>query len=459
MSEIVGDVLFQAPGAVPAPLSFDEVVNRKSLGQWQLAVLAICLLAQMVDGFDNQSAAFVAPVIAGKWHLARGLLGPVFGAGAFGTLVGSLVIGPIGDVLGRKTLIVISLALAAVLMATTSLVSSIGELTLIRFLTGLPLGALIPGTVVIANEWAPTRGRAGMVTIMGCGFALGAVLGGLLSSLLMPRFGWAMVFEAGAGATAIIGLVALVWMPESLGYLSSRSSGKAKARAEAILRRFDPQAVGVNFTVAQVTAGSRSNLVQSLFLEGRAATTALLWAAFFMNLLVLNFMNNWLPTMLASGGMGAAAAVRTSTLFQVGGIVGVVFMGSLAARLGTLKLVIGGFLGAAVVVALVGLLAGGGRNAAIAAAGFCVIGSQASLAAVAAGLYPTRIRSTGTSWAQGFGRLGSTVGPLIGGLFVSLRWSTTQFFVSIAIFSICGFLAALLLTRQIGKTAPTTTLV
>jgi len=239
----------------------------------------LCLLVQLVDGFDNQASAFVAPGLAAQWHVERAALGPVFGAGAFGTLVGCLLIGPVGDMLGRKTMVVLSLALAAILMAATGSVTSIEQLIVIRFLTGLPLGALIPGTVVVANEWSPARSRAPMVTIMASGFALGAILGGLVSSVLLPAFGWPSVFHAGAVGTALICVAVMLWMPESVRFLSLRPSTEKSARIARILRQFDP---GLAYSdTGQAPAPSRGiALATGLFTQGRAQMTILLWAAF-----------------------------------------------------------------------------------------------------------------------------------------------------------------------------------
>ena len=430
-----------------------RIVDTKPFGAFQFGVLLLCLLSQMIDGFDNQASAFVAPALAGHWHVARGALGAVFSAGAFGTLVGALAIGPLGDLIGRKTLIVVSLVLAALLMAATGLVTSVGQLTMIRFLTGLPLGALVPGTVVIANEWSSARSRTATVTIMACGFALGAVLGGLLSSVLLPKFGWPSVFFAGSAGSILIAAAVMFGMPESLRYLSLRPIDKRQARIAAILRRFDPTLDPATIdaggpAAAAPIAASGGNLVTGLFAQGRGPMTLVLWATYFMNMLVLNFMTFWLPTLLAGAGLTPAAAVRTSTLFQLGGIAGVVLMGTIAVRVGSLRIIMAALLLSAAAVALVGSLGGDGRNAAIAAAGFCIIGIQASLAALAATLYPTAIRSTGASWAMGIGRIGSTIGPLVGGLLIGRNWSLPQMFASIGLIAVCGFVFSLVLARR-----------
>ena len=429
-----------------------RIVDVKPFGAFQLGVLMLCLLSQMIDGFDNQASAFVAPALAGHWHVARGALGAVFSAGAFGTLVGALALGPLGDLIGRKTLIVVSLVLAGLLMAATGSVTSVGQLTMIRFLTGLPLGALVPGTVVIANEWSPARSRTATVTIMACGFALGAVLGGLLSSVLLPKFGWPSVFYAGSAGSILIAAAVMFGMPESLRYLSLRPIAKRQARIAAILRRFeptlDPATIDAGGPAAAPIAAGGGNLVSGLFAQGRGPMTLVLWATYFMNMLVLNFMTFWLPTLLAGTGLTAAAAVRTSTLFQLGGIAGVVLMGASVVRFGSLRIIMAALLLSAAAVALVGSLGGDGRNAAIAAAGFCIIGVQASLSALAATLYPTAVRSTGASWAMGVGRIGSTIGPLVGGLLVGRNWSLPLMFASIALIAVCGFVFSLVLARR-----------
>jgi AAHS family 4-hydroxybenzoate transporter-like MFS transporter len=178
-----------------------------------------------------------------------------------------------------------------------------------------------------------------------------------------------------------------------------------------------------------------------------------LWAAFFMNLVVLNFMTFWLPTLLGMTGLNPGAAIRMSTLFQFGGIAGVVLMGSFARRIGAWRLVLGGYVLSALAVALVGKLAGGTGAAAIAAAGFFVIGVQMSLSALAATLYPTAIRATGTSWAQGIGRIGSTLGPLAGTVLLGWHWPLSQLFVAMAVFPLLGCAAVFLLTRRLPREA------
>ena len=87
---------------------------------------------------------------------------------------------------------------------------------------------------------------------------------------------------------------------------------------------------------------------------------------------------------------------------------------------------------------------------AIFAAGFCIVGGQIAANALAAGLYPTSVRATGVGWALGIGRIGSIVGPLVGGALLTMKWSAGEVFVAAAGAALCAALAAFSLSRLAG---------
>ncbi len=128
-------------------------------------------------------------------------LGPVFSWGAVGTGIGSICMGLLADIWGRKKIIIASVAVFGLLSLCTVLVTSIDQLLILRPLTGFGLGAALPLTFVMANEFAPARIRARMVAAMACGFAIGAASGGLLQAEMVPYFGWQGIFFIG-GARA-----------------------------------------------------------------------------------------------------------------------------------------------------------------------------------------------------------------------------------------------------------------
>ena len=418
-----------------------EIIDRQRIGWFQSRIVLLGALALVLDGFDNQSIAYVAPALKEAWHFGGGALGPVFTAGVLGVGLGSLLIGPFADRFGRARVLVLtvfSFGLFSLLIAQST---TILQLLVLRFCIGLALGAVIPLVVVLCNEYAPQRHRAKMVTIMTCGYAIGAASGGLLAVHLVPRFGWPSVFYVGAVAPALLALGLLAWMPESIRFLIMR--GGADARIVRILRTMDPSLgfapdsrFAMPLTGHEQGGSTRgASLLRELFTEHRARTTLLLWACLFMNLIVLNFLNNWLPTLVIDIGLPPPQALRAATALQFGGMTGIVCMGVLADRFGYYRV-----LGAVFATGglMIGLISVAGASPvpltiAIFVAGFAVIGSQMTLAALSATLYPTRIRATGSSWAFGVARLLSIVGPLLGGVMIAAKWPLGTVFPIVAV--------------------------
>jgi AAHS family 4-hydroxybenzoate transporter-like MFS transporter len=87
---------------------------------------------------------------------------------------------------------------------------------------------------------------------------------------------------------------------------------------------------------------------------------------------------------------------------------------------------------------------------AIFVAGFCIVGGQIAANALAAGYYPTSVRATGVGWALGIGRVGSIVGPLVGGVLLTMKWSAGEVFIAAAAAALCAALAAFFLSRLTG---------
>src|SRR3954451_24879576 len=81
-----------------------QLINQREIGRFHLQLLGLCAAVVFMDGFDAQAIGYVAPSLSQAWHLAPGALGPVFGAGLFGIMLGALVGGPIADYLGRSGL-------------------------------------------------------------------------------------------------------------------------------------------------------------------------------------------------------------------------------------------------------------------------------------------------------------------------------------------------------------------
>jgi MFS transporter, AAHS family, 4-hydroxybenzoate transporter len=230
-------------------------------------------------------------------------------------------------------------------------------------------------------------------------------------------------------------------------------SGRKDDRVARLLTLIAPSSrflPGTRFTAHEpVLAGLP---VRHLFSEGRAAATVLFWVVFFMSLLDLYFLSNWLPTVLNDLGASVSLAAVIGAMLQVGGVVGTFTLGSVIDRFSFRALAVT-YLLAAVAVTAIGYATHSAVLAAVAifCAGFCIVGGQIASNALAATFYPTSIRSTGVGWALGVGRVGSIIGPLVGGALLALHWATGSLFLAAAVPALCAAGAALGLAIVSGR--------
>jgi MFS transporter, AAHS family, 4-hydroxybenzoate transporter len=427
-----------------------EFIDRQPVGGFQIRLLLTCAAVLFLDGFDTQAIGYVAPALAKEWGLTKAALGPVFSAGLFGLMIGALVFGPLADRVGRRKIIIFSTLAFGIGTLATAFIQDVNTLLAIRFLTGLGLGGAMPNAVALTSEFSPHRRRATMVMIMFCGFSVGAALGGLLAAALIPQFGWRSVFVVGGVAPLLLVPILALRLPESVRFLAL--TGRAQQRVAALLGFINPAAAFTPATQFVVHEPGLAGVpVLHLFKSGRTPVTLLLWVVFFMSLLDLYFLSNWLPTVLNDLGASVSQSAAIGSMLQVGGVVGTFALGSLIDRFSFRALALVYFI-AVFAVAAIGQL---GHSAvfvtmAIFAAGFCIVGGQIAANALAATYYPTSVRATGVGWALGIGRVGSIIGPLVGGALLTMKWSTGSVFMAAAAAALCAALAAFCLSRLAG---------
>jgi AAHS family 4-hydroxybenzoate transporter-like MFS transporter len=427
-----------------------KLIDEQKISRFQILVAALCAAAVFMDGFDAQAIGYVAPSLSAAWKLPKGALGPVFGAGLFGLMLGALILGPLADRVGRKPVIVASVLWFGICTSMTVTATSLDSLFWWRLLTGLGLGGAMPNAIALTSEYSPQRSRATMVMVMFIGFSMGSAIGGLIASQFISKYGWTSVFWLGGVVPIVLAPVLYFVLPESIRLLALR--GNEDNRIRRLMARINPglRLENAHFVISE--EHPRGFTVMHLFTEGRAGATILFWIMFFMNLLDLYFLANWLPTVINNAGLSVEVAVITTSLLQVGGAIGVLTLARLMDR-GNPYFVLGAaYFGAAILIAITGS-AGNSVSLlipAVFATGFCIVGAQTASNAVAAGFYPTFIRSTGVGWALGIGRIGSIVGPVLGGLMLAAEWHTPTIFLVGALPVLIASCAVLVLS-QLGS--------
>ena len=316
----------------------------------------------------------------------------------------------------------------------------------LRFLTGFGLGGAMPSAVTLTSEFCPEARRSFLVTLMFCGFTLGSALGGVVASQIVADYGWRSVLVVG-GLLPLLLMPVLWWaLPESVRYLVMK--GGQDQRIAIALHRIGPEAdlTDVTFVGAQKPHGSP---VRQLFEPDLCRGTMLLWLTFFMGLVIIYMLSNWLPTLIHNSGVSLRTASLITAAFQIGGTVGSIVLGRLMDSFNPYYVLGLSYASGGAFVFLIGTSSGIPwlMVLAIFGAGFSVSGSQVGANALAAAFYPTANRATGVAWANGIGRIGAVSGSMLGGLMLSLGLSMSAVF---AVMAVPGFIAGASIF-QMGK--------
>jgi MFS transporter, AAHS family, 4-hydroxybenzoate transporter len=423
-----------------------DLIDRHPVTPFQIAVLIMCMLVAALDGFDTQAIGYTAPAIAAVIHLPMPQFGQVASAGLVGAAIGALSFGPLADMFGRKWFMIVAMVVFAIFSYLTAQSASLNELLSYRFFAGLGLGGVTPAFLALGAELAPKRLRDVFVTVLFASFPGGGFIGSLTSAWVIPTFGWQSVFYIGAVAPIVIAIILAIWLPESIRFLLARNMRQDEVRRT--LERLMPGEVPAGAELVAPPDPARQGVpVKHLFMEGRAVPTVLLWVPFFVAFMVLVTVTFWTPAVLNSVGFSLSAAVLIIGLNNLGSVIASATSGWAVHRCGAFRVLIPGFILGGLCLAWFGQATTSVATLSVASflAGFFVGGTGTGLIAVAAGMYPTAIRSTGIGWAMGLGRVGQVFGPILTGVLVGLGYKVGGIFYAAAVPCFVGALFLLFL--------------
>jgi MFS transporter, AAHS family, 4-hydroxybenzoate transporter len=426
----------------------EEALENQPFGALQLRVVLLCALVQAFDGFDLGTIGMAAPSLSKAWGVAPPLFTTAFVMSSVGILVGALLSGPLGDRFGRKPLLIISVAFIGIFSAASAFAWSIPSITMMRFMTGLGIGGAMPVTVALTSDYSPIQRRGTLIMLMFCGNTLGGFLGGQLVAQILPIFGWQSIFFSGGIPPLLLIPFLVMFLPESPRFLIAH---RADAPATLdILRRLN---IRPQLAASKMVDVAKGNPVQQLFTGGLAVSTILLWIAFFANLLNMYLFSYWMPTVLTLSGFKPENAIFYASMFSLGGILSTALLGPMIDKFGAPRVLACSFASGVVFVLVIGLytLPAPWIMIPILGAGAAMIGSQLGANAMAAGLYPARIRSTGVGWALGIGRLGGIAGPALGGSLLAFGLPPKQIFLCACGPALIAAFATVLLTVKAPK--------
>lgn len=408
------------------------ILREGAMTPFQFMVVAICIMLNMIDGFDVLAISFTAPVIAKEWGVAPAMLGVLLSAGLAGMALGSLALSPLADLIGRRTVVLMSTAIISVGMLGSAAASNVWELSALRFLTGLGVGGLLASGNTLLSEYSSDRWRDLSISAMVVGYPAGAIIGGSISAYLIAAFGWRAAFIFGGVCSTVL-LPAIPYLPESIDFLLARNGKNTLARVNVVMRRLGhaPMTRLPDVTPEEKSTRAVLGVFETRFLKG----TLLICLTFFMLMLSFYFVLSWTPKNLVDLGFTVRQGIFGSVLLNVGGILGGLAFGYFAGKSHARKLAPYLF-----VVLFVSILGYGALHSGLVPlmmgafiAGFFMIGCMASLYAIVPRIYPARVRNTGTGLAIGIGRLGAVIGPYLGGLLIAAGWQRFAYYGVLAL--------------------------
>jgi len=397
------------------------------------STIVFCVLTAFCEGMDLQAAGVAAAGIAAEFKPTSDQFGTFFSASTLGLFFGALIGGRLADSIGRKKVLVTSVALFGIFSLLTSFAWDISSLVIARALTGLGLGGALPMVLALVAETGTVEQQAGRVAAVYATTPFGGAVISLLS-LLIAATQWRTIFVVGGVVPLVLAPIMAFALPESSAFQRIHAAPK-------------------NGSLPDLVDMPKSGSFLAIFSGGRALRTTFLWTSFFLGLLLLYLLLNWLPTLLTSDGLTRTEAAGAQIGFNIGGALAAILIGYLLnGRLKNWAVVIT-FL--ALPVLLVTLAKSPAQLVIICITvfllGCAVIAAQAFLYAMAPAAYPTSTRGVGVGAAVAVGRIGSIVGPKLGGTLKAAGHSPSQLLMDLVPVVVAGSICALLLAWEVRR--------
>jgi len=413
----------------------------------QVILVILCCLINSADGYDVLSLALAAPTLAKEWGVTPQHLGIAFSATSVGLVFGAMLVAPLADRVGRRTVVLAALVDITIVHFLSSATHSIWVMTALRLAMGLGLGTLVVSLNVLVAEFSNDRWRNVLLAILHAGFSLGSTAGGFVAAWVLEPYGWRYIFIVGGVMNVAILLIAIIFLLESPEHLSSSQPRHALNKINSILARMRKPALTA--LPPKVTAGKPKVSVAALLTPEHRPATMLLWVSAFTFSIVGYFLMNWKPQILVNAGMTPTQASYVGVINGVFGILGHLSIALLAKRLGetwvcfiyfammVVMLVVFGTIPASPAILL-------GTSGVL---NLFTVGAYTGLFLVALKLYGTEMRNAGVGFMVGWQRAGAIIGPMLGGLLIGAKLDRTSTFAVFAVIAVLPVISMFLAAR------------
>ncbi len=378
----------------------------------------LCWLTVLLDGLDLVMLGAVIPTLLKTHHLGFTVAGAtsVATASLVGVAIGASLVGPMADRVGRRAVLMFSIALFSTFTIAVPFATSVTMFGAFRLIAGIGLGACLPTALTFMSEHMPEERRSHASTITMTGYHVGAVIASLVAIWVIPD--WHKLFYLGGIAGFILLPLVYLKLPESKAFLAAKEKDDSQK-----VSLFQPSLMRANVGV---------------------------WVGCFMGLLLVYGLNTWLPQLMQKAGYSVSNSLTMLFILNLGAIIGLLVAGRLADKQGVRPTILIWFATAAVMLALLSIKIQSTLvlDLLILVTGIFVFSAQVLIYAYISHAFPAEVRSTAMGLGAGIGRLGAITGPLVTGGLVNAGKAYPWGFYFFAAVAVLGLLAVFTLPNE-----------
>ncbi|WBU56800.1 MFS transporter [Paracoccus sediminicola] len=396
-------------------MTIDEALSKGGAGRFQKRLLAIFGLVWAADAMQVIAVGFAAPSVAVTFGLDRAValqIGTLFFLGMF---VGAFVFGRVADRLGRRNVLLLTVAADAVFGLASVFAGDFTLLLALRFLTGVAVGGTLPVDYAMMAEFLPPKNRGRWLVLLEGFWAVGTIVVAL-TAWLAASYGaeapWRWIFLI-AALPALIGIFLRIWVPESPMYLL-KTGQQDKARRVVNRVLVTNGAAKLSHDTELTLAAPPEGAPNSILSDSLRIRTFGIMAVWFLVSLSYYGVFIWVPGWLAGEGMGWVRGYGFLVILALAQIPGYALAAYGVERWGRRATLMGFLLASAAGCFLFTLSLNPGLVAiSLILMSFALLGSWGALYAFTPELYPTNLRGTGMGTASAIARLGGLFAPTL----------------------------------------------
>ena len=384
------------------------------------AILTVLAIALILDGVDQQMLPLASPMLMSEWQLGYSQMGQALVSALVGMTLGTMAGGIAGDRFGKRRVVIFSTAAFALATLAIGLASSIVQVVALRFASGLAFGAIMPNAIAIAALLASPASRVKVIAFLVVCIPVGAMIGALAGSWLLPSLGWRLSFIVCGALPLGLAFGMIYLLPRFEPVKTADSSAGAALSAPASRKQRDGK---TRFAGLDEILGPKTRQL-----------TFAAWLMFFANGYGVYALSNWMPIILSDAGLSineasnaifgftmaaiAGSYVATIAIGRMGTVIsGILFMSAICVFLTILISIFYLYPNIIILIILNFMLCG------------LALGALQTTCYVFA--YPEEAGATGIGLAVTFNRAGGMIAILLSGSILNFYGGNPIFFLSV----------------------------